>query len=236
MAEAATLAAEGLAGPRRRAAAPAAEPAQGQHLRRGDDRRAAGGAGRAPRAAAGCAACCSTPKARTSASAPASRSTWPTAARRCSASLHALILAHGRVPGAHPRGRARPVPGRRAGDRARRRADLRRARGAVRPARDQARRLRAGGQLPAAVARERGRGRRPAVVGPQHRRAAGAGDRPRADAGRRPRGRGAGLFRRTPRAAQRGRAGLRRGRRAGAARARVARRAWPRSSACTSTA
>jgi hypothetical protein len=58
-------------------------PPQGQHLRRADDRRAAGGAGRAPRPRARCAACCSTPRARTSASAPASRSTWPSAAPAC---------------------------------------------------------------------------------------------------------------------------------------------------------
>ncbi len=59
----------------------------------------------------------------------------------------------GRIPGADPRRRARPVPGRRPGDRAGRRADLRFGRCAVRPARDQAGRLRAGGELPAGLAR-----------------------------------------------------------------------------------
>jgi cyclohexa-1,5-dienecarbonyl-CoA hydratase len=50
-----------------------------------------------PSAGAACAACCSTPRARTSASAPASRSTWPSAAPACWP-LHALILAMAEYP------------------------------------------------------------------------------------------------------------------------------------------
>ena len=72
--------------------------------------------------------------------------------------------------------------------------------------------------------------------GRSDRRQHGAGAGPGADAGRRPRSRRAGLFRRAPGAAQRRRAGLRRGRGARTARCASCANGWPRSSACTSTA
>jgi cyclohexa-1,5-dienecarbonyl-CoA hydratase len=79
------------------------------------------------------------------------------------------------------------------------------------------------------------RRRRPAVVGRSIDGARGAGHRPGACAGRRPRGRRAGLFRRAPGAQERRALALRRAA-ARAPRVRALRDAWPRSSACTSTA
>jgi hypothetical protein len=74
--------AEGLARARRRAAAPALDRPKANIC----DAQMIGAlqaALDAHRGHAACAACCSTPRARTSASAPASRSTWPTAAPAC---------------------------------------------------------------------------------------------------------------------------------------------------------
>ncbi len=59
-----------------------------------------------------------------------------------------------RVSGADPRRRARPMSGRRTRGRARGRPDLRRAGRAARPARNEARRVRAGSLVPAAVPRQ----------------------------------------------------------------------------------
>ena len=69
---------------------------EGEHRRRRDDRGAARRARRAPREPRACAACCSTPRGRTSASAPASRSTCPSAAPRCCRAARAAP-AHARV-------------------------------------------------------------------------------------------------------------------------------------------
>ena len=229
--------AAGLARARRRAAAPAPGPAQGQHRRRGDDRRAA--RRRSTRTAAsrglrGVLLDAEGPHFSFGASVEEHL------AERCAAMLAVAARADpgdGRVPGADPGGGARPVPGRRPRGRAGRRADLRRARRAVRPARDQARRVRARGLVACCRWRiSQAARRRPAVLGPQRSAAARRWRWAWCTRGRRPRGRRAGVFRRAP----------------GAAAApprwpapwpRCARRAcascangWPRSSACTSTA
>ena len=78
-------------------------------------------------AAACCAALLDAEGPHFSASARASRSTCPDAARQMLASLHALIVRDARVAAADPGRGARPVPGRRARGRARRQPDLRRA-------------------------------------------------------------------------------------------------------------